>query len=330
MNKEKKIIFRTHPSLAFIKYWGKRSTSLNIPATSSLAANLNSFYTETAVCISEKKDIIMIDGVYTRDKKAIDFLNYLRSAIKKNVYFNITSYSNFPASAGFASSSSGFSALTLAALKAARVNMSLDKISALARRGSASAARSVYSGIVALEAGERNARKVFSENYWPELRVLAVIIKEGKKPVSSRDAMQHARATSPFYRSWVRDSNKIFREAVQAFRAKDIEKFGYMIRASYMRMFSTMFSSLPPIMYWRPGSLALMGACGELRDKGVQAYETMDAGPQIKVVCLAKDVSKIKKAFLKLPTSFKCIATDLGKGPKQIFSAPHFTKKVSR
>ena len=36
----------------------------------------------------------------------------------------------------------------------------------------------------------------------------------------------------------------------------------------------------------------------ELREGGIDAWETMDAGPQVKIACLAADVETIRAALL--------------------------------
>ena len=70
------------------------------------------------------------------------------------------------------------------------------------------------------------------------------------------------------------------------------------MRASYLRMFGTMLAADPPINYLLPQSLRVLEVLEELRAAGVGAWETMDAGPQVKIVCLAKDVERIRGALL--------------------------------
>jgi len=65
------------------------------------------------------------------------------------------------------------------------------------------------------------------------------------------------------------------------------------VRQSYLRMFATMFSAEPPLLYWQPATLALLHALEELRGQGFTAWETMDAGPQVKVFCPAVQAAEL-------------------------------------
>ena len=67
----------------------------------------------------------------------------------------VVSSNNFPTAAGLASSASGFAALALAATRAAGLSLTDRELSVLARRGSGSAARSIFGGFVEMHRGER-------------------------------------------------------------------------------------------------------------------------------------------------------------------------------
>ena len=193
----------------------------------------------------------------------------------------------------------------------------LSRISALARIGSASAARAVWGGFSALEAGAEAAYCAFPADHWPELRLLVAITSRRRKPQPSRDAMLHVAATSPYYEAWVAAAEATFQAAVEAVRARDLERLGPPMRASYLRMFGTMFAADPPINYLRPQSLQVLEVLEELRTAGVGAWETMDAGPQVKIACLAADVERIRAALVAgtdlTPTDL--IETAPGPGP---------------
>ena len=63
-------------------------------------------------------------------------------------------------------------------------------------------------------------------------------------------------------------------------------------------MFGTMFAADPPINYLRPQSLRVLEVLETLRGAGIDAWETMDAGPQVKIACLEADVDRVRAALL--------------------------------
>ena len=67
-----------------------------------------------------------------------------------------------------------------------------------ARRGSASAARSVCGGFVALVPPDWQAQSLAPSKHWP-LEVVIAITSHDAKGVSSTDGMERSRLTSPFY-----------------------------------------------------------------------------------------------------------------------------------
>ncbi|MCG8452157.1 MAG: diphosphomevalonate decarboxylase [Spirochaetales bacterium] len=282
-----------HPSLAMVKYWGKAHQKRNIPAVPSLALTLDQLKTETQVKLlpkrdSDSQDEICIEGQRQPLKRFAPFLSELRQLLaKKNDFppfiLHAESQSNFPTAAGLASSASGFAALALGALHASGLPYSRQEASALARIGSASAARSLWGGFVRLDAHGEAAEQVHPSNHWPQLRVLVVQVSAGKKSVSSREAMESSRLTSPFYEAWVADAPHLFQKALTALEHKNLAQLGEIMLLSYQRMFATMSSASPPLLYWKAQSLEIIHACAEWRKEGLPLWETMDAGPQIKI-----------------------------------------------
>lgn len=307
--------YRASPSLALIKYWGKRDNRLNIPATSSLAVTLKGLDTRTTTTLTEGEDRVILDGAQTDPNRYNSIFEEIRRVLDKSCRFSVESANNFPTAAGLASSSSGFAALTCSCVRAAGVELSSESLSAIARIGSASAARSLYAGFVGLEAGAENAVPLFPVDHWPDLKIVVVAVKTGRKPVSSRQAMEATRESSPYYRAWLEDSNSLYRDALDALGGRDIEHLGSLMNLSYMRMFGTMLSASPNILYWLPGSIALIHGCRELRKGGLGAWETMDAGPQVKIVCLEKDLEEILRFVNKMPYDFKILVTAPGDAP---------------
>jgi diphosphomevalonate decarboxylase len=292
----KKAWATAHPSLALMKYWGKLDSGKNLPATPSLAVTLTGLRSEVVVEASDE-DRVVLAGEELPIEHFKGFFENIRQELDLSINFSVHSKNNFPTAAGLASSSSGFAAMAAACYALTEKTFSTEKLSSLARQGSGSASRAIYGGFTLFPAGSPVAQPLYNARHWPDLRILLCLVEEGPKPVSSRTAMEKTRTTSPFFNAWVSDSKKLINGATQAVGTKDLEKLGHFMRLSYQRMFATMFSADPPIIYWKPRSLELIHLAEELRRKGVGVWETMDAGPQVKLFCDKKDLKKLKKAL---------------------------------
>jgi diphosphomevalonate decarboxylase len=325
-------IARCSPSLALIKYWGKSDIAGNRPATPSLAISLRHLVTETRAWAIEDEaahDLVVVGGQVQAPQRFEDFFAALRLWLgRPQLRFWAESRNNFPTAAGLASSSSGFAALTLAAaaaagrIPAASLNHGaalgsdlLSALSAIARQGSGSAARALYGGFTLLPANSDSALPLHTAAHWPELRVLVVRISEAAKELSSRVAMERTRQTSPYYSAWVADGPLVCAEAQTALAERDIQRLGPLIQSSYLRMFATMFAARPPVIYWQPASLAVIKACQALRDQGLPVWETMDAGPQVKIFTLASALEPLQTALAESLPGLQFIVDQAGEGP---------------
>ncbi len=301
-----------HPNLALVKYWGKKDTEKNLPATGSLGISLDSFVTETRVRAMEGSGgaaSAEFDGI--RSAAGLSWTISINGELQSGGNFppffhklgelyagppmtlNVESSNNFPTAAGLASSASGFAALAGAASSALGLDLNPAELSSLARIGSGSATRSVFPGFVAYPEGASRAEQLFPAEHWPDLRCIIVRVSDGTKAVSSRKAMEASRSTSPYYGSWIEDSRKLYRRGIEALERRDIEALGPVMRNSYLRMFSTMFSAAEPLIYWQPESLRIIALAEDLRRKNIPVYETMDAGPQVKLITLAEFSDRI-------------------------------------
>ena len=308
------VVCRASPSLALVKYWGKKSSRENLPATPSLAVTLGGVTTETSVRPSEK-DTISLNGEPQDIRRFLPLFTKLRQVAGKKVCFRVETVNDFPSSAGLASSSSGFAALTVACARVLDLDLAPEELSALARIGSASAARSLFGGFTLLPAGGYAARQLYGPGHWPEFRILIALVSRKAKPISSRTAMEATRDTSPYYRAWLRNAAELLEPALHALEQRDIEGLGAVARLSYSRMHAALLASSPPVLYWLPATVAVIRECQRLREEGLHAWETLDAGPQVKILCLEPDVEKISRRLTGLDPSVKLMVAFPGQGP---------------
>src|SRR5207249_4379553 len=134
-------------------------------------------------------------------------------------------------------------------------------LSALARRGSGSAARSIFGGFVEWYRGERAdgvdsfAEPLAAIDHW-DLRTVVAVTSTAPKAVSSRDGMLRT-AASPFYPAWVAGAEADLAEARAAIRARDIEALGLVAEHSALKMHAAALAARPPPGYWRAGDARL-------------------------------------------------------------------------
>lgn len=284
-----------HPSLALVKYWGKVDGGINLPATTSIAITLAG-PTTTTVARAGEADRLTVDGVVVDAERVRPILSAVRAAgdARGPAAVVVDSRNSFPTAAGLASSASGMAAYATAVAALHGLDTTdLVNLSRLARLGSGSASRSVFGGFTRWDAGADHARQIAPPEWWPELRVVILPVSVAAKEISSREAMNATRATSPYYAEWVADAPTLADEGEQAVARRDLERLGEVTRLSYLRMFATMLGANPPIVYWLPNSVAIQHEVARLRRAGIAAWETMDAGPQVKVLTTANDAPRI-------------------------------------
>lgn len=283
------------PSLALTKYWGKAKGGINLPATPSVAVTLKELYSVSRCRLTDRRgeDSVTIAGVPQKLARFEPVFAELRRLTGYTGSFAVESGNNFPTAAGLASSASGLAALVTAAAGALDSALPKEELSRIARIGSGSAARSIFGGFTLLPAEAEHASPLYEPDYWPEFRILAVALYAGPKPLSSREAMRRSVESSPYFGEWVRDARRLTDRALDALAARDIESLGTLARESYTRMFATMISASPPVIYWRPESVALIHKLESMREAGRAVYETMDAGPQVKIILPKEEVEGV-------------------------------------
>lgn len=289
---------RAHTNIALIKYWGKKDQNLILPMNSSLSLTLDKFYTDTFVeyLPNLHGDIFFLNGKQKVDPKIKIFMNLIRQVTGLNVYAQIKSTNHVPTAAGLASSASAYAALSLAATAAAGKIYSKTELSRIARRGSGSATRSVFGNFVEWVAGNDDqssyARPVKVMNDW-DIRMVAIVVDSRPKKISSRSGMQTVVETSPFYHSWVKTANEDLKNIKKALKNGSFETFGTIAESNALKMHALNLSASPHFNYFEPQSLVAMNAVEDMRTQGVQCYYTMDAGPNVKVICKNKDLDVI-------------------------------------
>lgn len=310
-------------NIAFTKYWGRKDEVLRLPENGNISMCLSNLLTTTTVEFSPAytKDEISINGSGLEEDEAeriIKHLDRIRKLAKISDKAKVVSKSNFPSGTGLSSSASGFAALSLAASKAAGLNLSEKDLSILARQGSGSACRSIPSGFVEWLDGDTSetsyAIQLFPPDYWAIADVVA-IVSEGKKEVPTSKGMQSTHS-SPFMKVRLRRMKEKNEKVKRLIAERNFRELGELIEQEALELHTIMLTQTPPLIYWTPGTLMIMKLVSHWRDEGVPVYFTLNTGQNIHLICEFGSVKKVKAKLQKLDFVKEIIVNTPGEGTR--------------
>jgi diphosphomevalonate decarboxylase len=316
-----------HSNIAFSKYWGKRAYPGNYPATPSLSLTLDALTTRTRVAFdpSLPADRFVLAGKEQTGApltRVRDLLDRLRVETGTSLFAEVVSVSDFPIASGLASSASGFAALALAAVSALGLDWDVGRVSDLARRSSASAARSLYAGFVELPAGPLDptpeplpARPIAAVGH-VDWRLVVAVAGEGPKWVGSTSGMEETRRSSPYYAPWLALAPALHEGLKAALSARDLVRFGSLAEESAFAMHASAMAA--QVVYFNGVTLGVLSKVRELRGRGIPLFATMDAGPHVKVLCPAGDAAEIAGSLALLPGVTRALVACPAEGARVI------------
>ena len=309
------------PNIALIKYWGKRDIDRNLPAVGSISITLRDLHTRVSVDLSAE---LLGDVLIVNDAENQAMLPRISTCLdnvlgKQRDRARVVTQSNFPIAAGLASSASVFAATTIAAADAANLSMETGELARLAGASSGSAARSLYGGFAELRnSGDRiELAPLCDLDEWP-LQVVVAITEFGPKAVGSTEAMEISRKTSPFYQSWLQQQDHDLDVARTAIAQRDFAQLGAIAEHNCLKMHSVMWASRPPMVYWNAATMRCMQTVRRLQDEGHNVFFTIDAGPQIKAVCLPDEVENVSEALAETPGVQGIMTSGLGPAARRV------------
>ncbi|MGJ7515956.1 diphosphomevalonate decarboxylase [Pseudomonas baetica] len=318
-------------NIALIKYWGMSDEQRTLPNNASLSMTLSQC---VSLCTIAPLPGGATDEILwrTRDGKlvpanaslrfGIDYhLGQLRQHFDHWQPLRIATSNSFPTGAGIASSAAGFSALAMAFALHCDQAFDAQRVSELARlSGSGSAVRSVFGGYVQWpgDAGQLDgpAQQFAPAQHWPLHDLIAVIDARHKK-ISSRQG-HHLAASSPFYQTRLELLPERLNTVRMAILNRDFDALADAVERESIELHMIAMTSRPPVFYWQPATLALLERVRQLRSEGLQVCATMDAGPNVHVLCTAQHRSAVFAALSSLPGVVRWIFDQAGDGPRQL------------
>lgn len=292
-------------NIALSKYWGKRDAGLNLPLNASLSISLGTWGTRTRIAPSSVDELIFNGEALAAEKPAaakvwrfVDlFCGHPRAPVR------IETTNSIPTAAGLASSASGFAALTLALNAAFQTNLPTSTLSMLSRFGSGSATRSFWQGFVRWDKGTAGDG---TDSYGhplavdqTDIRIAIIAVDTGPKSQSSTDGMTHTVATSPLFPAWPDRAEADCKAIEAAIHASDFATLGSLAEANALAMHATMMAARPALTYLKAGSWGVLETLWQARNEGLEAYATMDAGANVKLIFRENTTADILQNFPK-------------------------------
>lgn len=308
---------RAPVNIAVVKYWGKTNEELIIPANDSLSLTLHIDHlcakTTVAVGRDFKEDRIWLNGkeerVTTRiqnclleiRKRSREFMHMHNTGLPdySDWHLHICSVNNFPTAAGLASSAAGYACLVKSLGTLFHVKGDL---SAIARRGSGSACRSMYGGFVAWLKGLRQdgkdsvAKQIAPENHWPEMRIVLLVVSDVKKDTGSTQGMELSMLTSSLleYRA-TKVVPQRMKDITEAIVNRNFHKFAEITMQESNQLHAVCLDTYPPIRYMNLVSwdiVHLVHRYNRYYGTNKLAY-SFDAGPNACLFMLEDSLSEV-------------------------------------
>jgi diphosphomevalonate decarboxylase len=325
-----KVTVEAPANIAFVKYWGARDLESALPVNASVSMTLDRCLARTTVERAPAgRDEVLLAGAGGELEAApaafargvLRHLDRLRRWAGVERRFRIATRNNFPTGAGIASSAAGFAALATAVAASLERDPGGAELSLLARlSGSGSAARSVLGGYVRWPADDADpegpAAVLAPADHWP-LCDLVAVVDTAAKAVSSREGHRRA-ASSPYFATRQERLGDRLAAVERAILDRDLERLGSIVEREAIDLHLIAMSSRPAIFYWQPGTLEVLEAVRRLRTAGVGAWSTMDAGPNVHVICEPGDEEAVASTLTGLPRVLSLLRDRVGSGPRRI------------
>ncbi len=294
-------------NIAFIKYWGKADNELRLPLNDSISMNLSGAYTLTTVEFSEsftKDQVTLLNGEFSGAEvtRVVRGLDRIRQKAGRTEKARVVTKNTFPKGAGSAASASGFAALALAGFAAFGLELPEKELTIFARLGSGSACRSIPDGFVIWKKGKSSetsiAYSLYPHDYW-DIRDILVIVDRRMKKVSTSEGMETV-TTSPYLLPRIEAISERMSNIRKALSEKNFQRFGEITEEDCLDMHHVMQTQNPPLIYWNQTTRHIMESVMNWRRAGLPVYFTIDAGPNVHLICEGKNEARVLDAAKQL------------------------------
>lgn len=336
-----KVTWSCPSNIALVKYWGKKQGGQQLPANPSISWSLSDLTATTTVTVTGTGDFafeFLLDGAPKPgfEPKLREFFNRILPNCPwlSGVQLKIESINNFPHGTGIASSAAGLGALScclvdLETSPAEAVNW--QKISFLARLGSGSACRSMFSkpAIWGESKGVEGSSDLYASPLIGEVHPnlakwedCVLIVDANEKSVSSTQGhallQQHPYAEARFNMA-----HKNLLSMVDVLHSGDVVTFIEIVESEALQLHAMMQTSVPYYLLMRPNTLSIIEALWKFRSEtGLPVCFTLDAGANVHLLynCEKKVevMNFVETNLLSYCESGRYLCSTIGGAPKRL------------
>ena len=142
------------------------------------------------------------------------------------------------------------------------------------------------------------------------------VVSQVHKPTGSTEG--HALAdTSPLQAARVADASRRLALCRNAILDRDFTTFAEIVELDSHLMHAVMMTSRPSLLYWQPETLSIMQAVQAWRASGLPVCFTIDAGPNVHVLCLGELKAQVSDRLKALPGVREVLVASPG-GPARL------------
>ena len=286
-----------HPIQGLLKYHGFRDPERNLPAHDSISLCTAPSRTTTTVEFGQQDDTVTVDGDPIDEEGAdrvAEVLGLVRDRAGIDAGARVVSENTFESNVGLGASASAYAALAKAGADAAGLDLSRDELSWLARRGAASAARSVVGGFAHLRtatAPEAAVAEPIPAGFDSEIRIVIASLPERKHTSRAHSSTPD----SPYFQARLAGVHETAADLRGAIRAGDFETTFEIAERESIELLGVTMTGPERWLYWRPETLGVLETVRELRETGIPVYFSADTGATAYLNTTAEYVDEVRQ-----------------------------------
>lgn len=306
-----------HPIQGLIKYHGLKDEELRLPYHDSISVCTSPLLTRTTVEFGYQDDTAIIDGERAGNRgmeRILAVVNPLREDAQESSGMKMVSENNFKSNIGLGASSSGFAALTMAAASALGLDLSLEEVSRYARRGAGSASRSVTGGFSRWYAGSDDESSFSRRLDAPDMnmKVLVALVPSFKYT----DTAHKEVLTSPFFRARLEYVGDALEEMQEAIARGQLDRIGELAEKDTLLLHGITMTGLDSYILWKPDTLRVIMAVGEMREEGVPCYFSIDTGATVYINTHGEHMATVRERIESL--DIQTLSCEVGGGAEVV------------